>query len=271
MKQFTKTMISLFGEYTYLIYLDLREKYLPSKMQSQIKEFQENEKKKRHNFYSLFIQPGDLCFDIGANMGNRTEIFLDLDAKVIAVEPQNAYAKYLKYKFGRKIRIVPKGICSNNDIHTLYLSNSSMVSSFSTDWINSVKDERFSKYNWDKKVDVEMTTLDELIDLYGKPDFIKIDVEGFELEVLRGLTHAIKMISFEYTVPEQTNRVIECIDQYVADSRLFECNYCIGESMNLIFPEWVSADEMKENVFTTKFLNSSFGDIYIRKKELPDE
>jgi hypothetical protein len=39
-------------------------------------------------FYRQFIRPGDLCFDIGANVGHKTEMFLSLGARVISVEPQ---------------------------------------------------------------------------------------------------------------------------------------------------------------------------------------
>ena len=40
------------------------------------------------NFYSELIKKDDLCFDIGANYGNRSEVFIKLGAKVVAFEPQ---------------------------------------------------------------------------------------------------------------------------------------------------------------------------------------
>ena len=51
-------------------------------------------------FYSRFIHKGDLCFDVGAHMGNRTEIFLKLGANVIAVEPQEDCINQLREKIG---------------------------------------------------------------------------------------------------------------------------------------------------------------------------
>ncbi len=56
-----------------------------------------------------------------------------------------------------------------------------------------------------------MTTRDKLIEEYGIPSFIRSDVEGYELEVLKGLSVPINMISFEYTVPEQFDRINQCI------------------------------------------------------------
>ena len=40
------------------------------------------------NFYGVFLLPGDLCFDIGANLGNRTRCFRHLGCEVVSVEPQ---------------------------------------------------------------------------------------------------------------------------------------------------------------------------------------
>ena len=45
------------------------------------------ERRRFELFYSQFIRPGDLCFDVGANKGARAEIFLRLGARVVAVEP----------------------------------------------------------------------------------------------------------------------------------------------------------------------------------------
>ena len=46
------------------------------------------DRKKTLQFYSPFIQRGDLCFDVGANEGFKTKSFLMLGAKVVAIEPQ---------------------------------------------------------------------------------------------------------------------------------------------------------------------------------------
>ena len=104
-----------------------------------------------------------------------------------------------------------KGLCEKECIRTFHLSNASTISSFSDEWISSVKNTRFKGFNRDRTMEVEMTTLDKLIETYGIPVFIKIDVEGYELEVLKGLSKPVRLISFEYTVPERPDRVIDCI------------------------------------------------------------
>jgi len=40
------------------------------------------------HFYRVFVAAGDLCFDVGANLGNRTRCFRQLGCTVVAVEPQ---------------------------------------------------------------------------------------------------------------------------------------------------------------------------------------
>ena len=52
---------------------------------------------------------------------------------------------------------------------------------------------------------VPVTTLDQLILRYGRPYYCKVDVEGYEVEVFRGLTQPIPMISFEIHAKEQAN------------------------------------------------------------------
>ena len=70
-----------------------------------------------------------------------------------------------------------------------------VISTFAAHW----KTGRFSNSNWDKKIMVDVTTLDDLIIKFGEPNYIKIDVEGFEHEVILGLTKKSGIISFEFT------------------------------------------------------------------------
>jgi len=223
---------------------------------------------KRKLFYSSFIEKNDLCFDVGANKGNRISPLLEIGAKIVAIEPQESCYKYLKDKFGKDIEIVTKGLGESECVKDFHISNASVISSFSDEWINSVKDGRFKDYNWNKVTKVEVTTLDILIEKYGLPKFIKIDVEGYELEVLKGLTKPIKIISFEYTVPEQINKVIECIEQIEINDTNIECNYSIGESMLLASLNWHTVEEMKKFIITKEFIKTGFGDVYVRIKNI---
>lgn len=219
--------------------------------------------KKRLLFYSSFIKKGSFCFDIGANLGNRSDVFLTLGCKVLAVEPQPELVKYLKQKFKDSIKIIPKAIGATEGTANLYLSADSPLSSLSSEWINELKKGRFSQVEWNNTIQVEITTLDNLIKEFGKPDFCKIDVEGYELEVLKGLSEKIELISFEFTLPEFKERAIECV-KYLEKFGDCKCNYSAGETLVLDIPKWLEVEEFLnifENLSDSGIMD---GDIYVR-------
>ena len=225
--------------------------------------------KKRRDFFLQFLNAGDIFFDIGANYGNRIEPIINEGIKIIAVEPQDACAQYLKTKYKNKITVESCGLSDKKGIQKMYISNASPLSSFSKEWIMATQQSgRFRKYSWHNEQLIEMDTLDNLIKKYGKPKFIKIDVEGYEYEVLKGLSDMVKTLSFEYTIPERKQSVLECIDRIIEiggeNNILF--NYSAGESMKWALDDWITSVEMKEEIEKQRFVNSEFGDIYVKTK-----
>lgn len=229
------------------------------------KEEKERIKKRRDFYFQFLVSNEDIYFDVGANYGNRIEPIIDKKIKIIAIEPQLECLKFLRRKYGNKITIVPKGLGKVEETKTMYISNAHTISSFSKEWIEATKKSgRFSQYNWNKEQQIEMTTLDILINKYGKPKFIKIDVEGFEYDVLQGLSQPIEFLSFEYATPEGENSIIECIDRIdeISNKNKVQFNYSIGESMEWALDEWLSPQQMKEEIKLDRFIKSEFGDIY---------
>ena len=214
-------------------------------------------------FYSFFVKPGDTVFDIGANYGNRVSSFLSLNTKVVAVEPQRTCVTYLRLRFGNKIKTVRKGCADQVGKKEFYISTSPTLSTFSTEYIDKVKSSRrFGNVDWKKKQIIDLTTLDALIDQFGKPSFVKIDVEGFEDTVLAGLTKTIGAVSFEYCVPEQIEKNVKCLELLERSNPGMKFNYSSGESYKMELPEWIGVNEMKKLVLTQQFLHTGFGDIY---------
>lgn len=218
-------------------------------------------------FYSGFIKKGDLCFDIGANFGNRTNIFLKLGAKVVAVEPQVYCCRYLRMKFGAQIYIEQKAIGEVEDNRKLYISNWTGMSSLSSEWIEAVKKGRYSENIWYKTEIVDVITLDSLISKYGMPAFIKIDVEGFEYEVLKGLNKDFNIISFEYTLPEFKEKAINCLEHLRKLNSSIEFNYSVDERLKYELNDWIGFEEIIRMINNDNFPNEA-GDVYVRKIHL---
>ncbi|UFH55443.1 FkbM family methyltransferase [Spirosoma sp. KNUC1025] len=220
----------------------------------------------RQRFYSQFIQKGSLCFDVGANIGNRVKPFLALGARVVAIEPQKECCDILKKRFSNSIVIINKGLGAQEESRDFYVSDASTISTFSSDWMEATTEtKRFEGYTWSETRRVEVTTLDQLIAQYGLPDFIKIDVEGFEQEVISGLSQPVPMLSFEYGVPEFSDRLENSLRllQRIYDNKLV-CNYAAREDMVWSLPNWLSVEAMSDHIRAEAFLATSAGDIYIR-------
>jgi FkbM family methyltransferase len=114
---------------------------------------------------------------------------------------------------------------------------------------------------WTRTHPVTVTTLDALIARHGVPCFIKIDVEGFEAEVLAGLSHAVRTLSFEFTTI-QRGVALACIERCAALGP-YRFNAAFGESQTLLHSAWLSADEIKAWLGGIPYEANS-GDIYAR-------
>jgi FkbM family methyltransferase len=166
------------------------------------------------DFY--FLKPGMLIFDIGANMGNYTALFAKRGAKVIAMEPQPFCFSFLRWRFlfNGKVKPVAAAVGEKESKMQMTVSSAHTLSSLNTEWIDKVnQSERFRQHGpkWDRKIEVNVTTLDTLIATYGVPDYIKIDVEGFEKSVLTGLSRKVQCVSFEFTLPELKSDAVDCV------------------------------------------------------------
>ncbi len=219
----------------------------------------------RKQFYSSFLSKNDLVFDVGANMGNRVEVFLALGNKVVAIEPQSFCFAFLKAKFAPAVTVLKLALGAEKGTMTMYVnSRSSTISSLSKEWIDSVKNDRFKGEEWNSTEEVEIETLDQLILTYGVPRFIKIDVEGFETNVLKGLTKAVPMVSFEYTTPEQETKMYECLHMMQKLDPGYLCNYSTGEKNSFVLPVWLPVSEFIKKISSNVATLEGFGDIYMK-------
>jgi FkbM family methyltransferase len=216
-------------------------------------------------FYEEFLGPGDLGFDIGAHAGNRVRAWRALGARVVAVEPQPDFQRLLRLLFGRdpQVTLVPDALGARPGTARLGISTATpTVSSLSTDWMQTVATDRsFARVQWDRTVEVAVVTLDELITRFGEPAFCKIDVEGFELEVLRGLSRPLPALSFEY-LPMAHDAALAVLDR-VGELGDYRYRYSAIETMRWSGDRWLDAAELLALLDRVRPQGRS-GDVYAR-------
>jgi len=216
--------------------------------------------------YAQFGRAGGLVFDIGAHVGDRIASFRRLGARVVAVEPQPAPLRALWLMFHRDagVTLVPAAIGAQAGRAQLHCNTRNpTISTVSTDFIAAATGARgWEGQEWDHVIDVQMVTLDRLVAEHGLPDFIKIDVEGFEAQAIAGLTQPVPALSFEFTTIQRAH----ALDALAQVDRLgaYQFNVALGEEFRFIRPDCVSATEMADYLRDVPAQVNS-GDVYARR------
>jgi FkbM family methyltransferase len=209
-------------------------------------------------FYSALVAPGSLCFDVGAHIGEKTEAMLAAGHRVVAFEPQPNCLRELEARcrpHRAALTVVPGGVGAQLGEAEFFVSQNSVMSSFHQDWGGASSSIR-----------VPITTLDAAIGRHGTPAYCKIDVEGWELEVFKGLARALPLLSFEFHRGDREAEIARGCLEYLARFGALEINVTPAESAAFHFEQWKSGDEFL-SIFPTYFREHEgfhYGDIFVR-------
>jgi FkbM family methyltransferase len=213
--------------------------------------------------YRRFVRPGDLCFDVGAHVGNRTRSFRALGARVVAVEPQPRLAALLARAFRGDplVTVLPAALGAVDGTLELAVSRlTPTVSTTSTRFLEAVADaDSFRGVRWDERLVVPALRLDSLIERHGQPSFVKIDVEGMEDAVLGGLSRPVTALSFEL-LPAFKDPAIAAVRR-LSELGRYRFNLSLGETMRFLWPEWIDANALTTWIESAPTAAPS-GDIY---------
>jgi FkbM family methyltransferase len=214
-------------------------------------------------FYSQFFASGDLVFDVGANQGEYAEVFAENGARVIAIEPNPDFRSRLE-KLAKVRSIVPE-FCAVGDIEgsaTLNVCSEPGYSTLHSEFIESTKDSPdYRDIQWVSKVTVPVITLNTLAERHGFPVFVKIDVEGFEYQVISGMSFSPRFVSFEFGA-RRKQIALRCINDLGA--RGYQFNPIVGRVFAFDSSRWFSAQEAADWLTVYSVDRGEYGDMFAR-------
>lgn len=215
--------------------------------------------------YAQFVSPGDLVFDVGAHAGNRSRAFASLACRVIALEPQPDFIRLLRTVLPNspRVEIIETAVTDHEGYVSLAVSERTPTVTTVVDSWREVRaqEQGFEGVHWNRHIEAKATTLDRLIEQFGMPAFVKIDVEGAEPRVLAGLSRRVPALSFEY-LPTALDHVRECLST-LSKLAPYDYNFSIGESYRLASERWLTADEVSA-ALESPAAQRRAGDVYAR-------
>lgn len=213
--------------------------------------------------YAGLLPPRALCFDIGANIGLKSEAFLKAGAaSVVAFEPNPRVVPELRARCGRAKNwtLIQAALGSGAGVATLHARKLHGQSSLLTDATQSETLETFH---------VPVITLDAAIAQFGRPAYCKIDVEGFELQVLSGLSHALPLVSFEFHLDARDVPNTTACLRRLAEFGPCHVNVLVAGTAALHLKEWMPPEKFLEWYpagLRQDLQRWAFGDIFVRNK-----
>lgn len=212
-----------------------------------------------------FVPAEGLVFDVGANVGRKADLFRAIPARVVAIEPQPRCVAVLRELFAEDAGVAIEAVALGPEAGEaeLLVADADTLSTLDPSFGEATRASgRFAAHRWSGRVRVPVRRLDELVARHGVPDYLKIDVEGFELQVLRGLSRPVPMTSVEF-VPELWRRSVDCVGR-LRELGPVEGNLVLGEETRFRYESWLAPDDLAAELEALSDRVDLFGDVYIR-------
>ena len=120
----------------------------------------------------------------------------------------------------------------------------SAKNTFSQKWVDTLRadEERFGcRLDFAQRTQVETITMEELTRTLGLAFFVRFDVEGYELNDLRGLSVPVPYLSFECNLPEFKPEGLECVELQDGIAAGGKFNYAVDCRNGLVLERWLEA------------------------------
>jgi FkbM family methyltransferase len=182
----------------------------------------------------------------------------------VAVEPNTAYTTRLQ-ALARGADIHPVFAAIGDAPGTAVL-NVCSEPGFSTladprsEWIEDSPD--YETVRWTHTLEVAVTTMDDLARDFGEPEYVKIDVEGFEINVLRGMTFRPRYLSFEFGA-RRKDACLECLGNLAERDYVFRP--IVGRDFRFETAEWMRLAEAKDWLGGFSVGHAEYGDMFAHR------
>jgi FkbM family methyltransferase len=205
--------------------------------------------------------------DVGANIGSKTEIFLSLAPRVIAIEPDPVSARILRKRFYWK-PVEVREVAISNEVGRIKLysfGDGSAFNTISSDWAACMIDgTNHMRIRLPKPalIDVEVETLATIGSIYRPVKYLKIDAEGLEDKVLSTLNFQIPLISMEFNLPQMWDAMLTCIQYLLNIDARYRFNAAITEPpIKFEIDRWITGEEI---VSAVRFAGWRYAELYAR-------
>jgi FkbM family methyltransferase len=219
------------------------------------------------NLYACFVRKGDLVFDVGAHVGRHAEIFTDLGAEVVSIEPNPHCCEQIAHIANvRNIHVEKCAAGATPGKLKLRICQDSVISTVVDAWYEGAKRSPLHRdAQWLESVEVNVVTLDQLAQRYGTPSFVKIDAEGYDDHVLMGMSFRPRALNFEYNrlLPEAAMR---CFETPVLSAG-YVFNFSRGLDLKYVSENWMSGKDLCKRL-SDFAADEEYGDVFARSTEI---